>query len=196
MVELAGGVAVKVSPPGFDLPLVPLPRYSLKAVDDEGAEVARGEVGELVVKGPGVLKGYHGSEEATRRVLTPDGWLRTGDLARRGPFGLVTLAGRKKHVIKHGGYSVFAVEVETSLEEHPDVAEAAVVGLPDDRKGEVPVAVVRCAPGSSLTEDALLAWCRENLAEYKAPVRVRLVDELPRTGTDKVAKDELLALFE
>src|SRR5437899_267301 len=196
MVELAGGVAMKVSPPGFDLPLVAMPRYSLKAVDDEGAEVAMGEVGELVVKGPGVLRGYHGDDEATRRALTHDGWRRTGDLARRRPFGLVTLAGRKKHVIKHGRFSVLAVELQTSLEEHPDVAEAAVVGLPDARKGEVPVAVVRCTAGSSLTEDALLAWCREHLAEYKAPVQVRIIDELPRTGTDKIQKDELLALFE
>lgn len=195
MVEAAGGVAVRLSVPPVDLPLVPLPGYRLRVVDPSGADVGLGQVGELVVKGPGVLRGYHGDEEATAAALTPDGWLRTGDLARRGPFGTVSLAGRLKHVIKHGGYSVFAVEVERALEEHPDVAEAAVVGLPDDRKGEVPVAVVRRRKGSSLTEGELLAWARERLAEYKCPQQVRFVTRLPRTGTHKVQKERLLSLF-
>jgi acyl-CoA synthetase (AMP-forming)/AMP-acid ligase II len=154
-----------------------------------------GEVGELAVKGPGVLKGYHGKKEATEEVLLPDGFLRTGDLARRQPFGLVSLAGRKKHVIKHGGYSVFAVEVEHTLEEHPDIAEAAVVGLPDERKGEVPVAVVRVREGADVTPDALVAWAAEHMADYKAPRQIRIVDDLPRTGTDKVQKDKLKELF-
>jgi acyl-CoA synthetase (AMP-forming)/AMP-acid ligase II len=195
MVELAGGAAIRISLPWIQLPLVPLPGYSLKAVDENGSEVGMGEVGELAVKGPGVLKGYHGKKEATEEVLLPDGFLRTGDLARRGPFGLVSLAGRKKHVIKHGGYSVFAVEVEHTLEEHPDVVEAVVVGLPDERKGEVPVAAVRVREGASLTEDDLVAWARENMADYKVPRQVRIVDELPRTGTSKVQKDKVTELF-
>src|SRR5205807_10607415 len=123
--------------------VTPLAGYRLKVIEDDGSGVRLGQVGELCVKGPGVMKGYHGKDEATREALTEDGFLRTGDLARKGPFGLVEFAGRKKHVIKHGGYSVFAVEVERSLEEHPSVVEAAVIGLPDDRKGEIPVAVVR-----------------------------------------------------
>jgi acyl-CoA synthetase (AMP-forming)/AMP-acid ligase II len=195
MVELSGGVAVKVSLPVFTLPMIPLPGYKLKVIDDEGNEVARGAVGELAVKGPGVLKGYHGNRQATDEVLTSDGWLRTGDLGRRGLFGLVTFAGRKKHVIKHGGYSVFAVEVEKALEEHPDILEAAVVGLPDERKGEVPAAAVRVREGADLSEDDLVAWAREHLADYKAPRQIRIVEELPRTATDKVQKDELLELF-
>jgi long-chain acyl-CoA synthetase len=194
MVELAGGVAVKISLPLVDLPLVAMPGYQLRAVDDQGRQVRVGEVGELAVKGPGVLKGYHGKEEATAEVLQ-GGWLRTGDLARRQPFGLVSLAGRKKHVIKHGGYSVFAVEVEHVLEEHAGVAEAAVIGLPDERQGEVPVAVVRCGAGPAPTEAELIAWAAERLADYKVPQRIRFVDELPRTGTDKVQKDELRHLF-
>ena len=128
---------------------MPLPGYKLKVVDDEGGEVARGEVGELVVKGPGVMRGYHGKREATDEALTADGWLRTGDLARApARSGCVEFAGRKKDVIKHGGYSVFAVEVEAALGEHPAVAEAAVVGLPDERKGEVPVAAVILRDGA------------------------------------------------
>ena len=196
MVELAGGVAIRISLPWMQLPLVPLPGYSLKAVDEQGNEVPQGEVGELAVKGPGVLKGYHGNKAATDEVLLPDGYLRTGDLAKKGPFGLVSLAGRIKHVIKHGGYSVFAVEVEHTLEEHPDVAEASVVGLPDDRKGEVPVAVVRLKEGASAEESALVGWAKEHMADYKWPRQVRIVDELPRTGTQKVQKDKLLELFD
>src|SRR5207253_3419845 len=136
-------------------------------------------------KGPGVMKGYHGKDDATKETITQDGWLRTGDLARKGPLGLVQFAGRKKHVIKHGGYSVFAVEVEHSMEEHPDVVECAVIGLPDDRKGEIPVAVVRVGK-SDISEKELVDWARERMSDYKAPRQGKVVDELPRTGTDEV----------
>jgi long-chain acyl-CoA synthetase len=201
MVEVAGGVAAKISPPMLPVGLgdflgFPLPPYQLKVVDDEGNEVSTGGVGELLVKGPGVLEGYHGNPEATEETITEDGWLRTGDLARRGPLGTVFFAGRSKDVIKHGGYSVFAVEVEAALREHPAVADAAVLGVEDARKGgEVPVAAVKLAPGASATEQELLAWGRDHLSDYKAPRQVRIVDELPRTGTDKVQKSELRELF-
>ena len=155
-----------------------------------------GHVGELQVKGPGVLKAYWGDEEATAAVLTEDGWLRTGDLARKGPLGLVVFEGRSKHVIMHGGYSVYALEVEQALERHPDVLEASVVGLPDERMGEVPVAVVRLAEGVTLTKAKLATWAAQHLAEYKVPKRFVAVDELPRTGTAKVQKSELLDLFD
>jgi len=201
MVETGGGVAAKFSPPGFGLGLgasmgLPLPGYRFKVVDDAGTEVPRGTVGELLVKGPGVLRGYHGDEDATTATLTDDGWLRTGDLARHGRFGLVTFAGRKKDVIKHGGYSVYALEVEQVLEQHPDVAEAAVVALPDDRKGEVPAAVVRLRDGADLDPDGLRTWLAGRLSEYKVPVRYAAIDELPRTGTRKVRRQELVTLFD
>src|SRR5205823_11171000 len=202
MVERGGGVAIRFSLPMMNLPVAsnvvsPLPGYKLRVIDDEtGDDVRLGQVGELVVKGPGVMKGYHGKDDATRETITEDGWLRTGDLARKGPLGLVQFAGRKKHVIKHGGYSVFAVEVERALEEHPAVAEAAVIGLPDERKGEIPVAVVRVGDGGSVKEKELVDWAREHMADYKSPRQVKIVDELPRTGTDKVQKDELLKLFQ
>lgn len=201
MVELGGGAAVKVLPPGMALPVrglvgIPLPGYHLKIVDDAGAGVPRGEVGELAVKGPGVMRGYHGRPDATRETLTEDGWLRTGDLARRGRLGFIEFAGRKKDVIKHGGYSVFAAEVEDVLSEHPAVLESAVVGMPDARKGEIPVAVVRARPGAELSEAALVEWAAERLSEYKVPQRVVFVEELPRTGTDKVRKQDLVPLFE
>ncbi len=199
MVEIGGGVAAKVAPfvplPRGDFLGVPTPPNHFKVVNADDRQVGIGETGELLVKGPGLLKGYHGDAEATRAAVTEDGWLRTGDLARRGPLGLVFFAGRSKDVIKRGGYSVFAVEVERTLEAHPDVAEAAVVGLPDERLGEVPVAAVRVVPGSALTEEGLVRWAGEHLADYKVPVQVRMVEELPRTGTSKVKKNAMLGWF-
>lgn len=204
MVEVGGGVAAKFSPPFLGTGAGPfgealgfaLPGYEMRVVDDDGDEVRGGQVGELQVKGPGVLKSYWGDEDATAAVLTDDGWLRTGDLARKGPLGLLVFEGRSKHVIKHGGYSVYALEVEQTLEQHPDVLEASVVGLPDERLGEVPAAVVRLTEGTTLKKAKLEAWAKERLADYKVPKRFLAVDELPRTGTDKVQKSELIALFD
>jgi long-chain acyl-CoA synthetase len=147
------------------------------------------------VKGPGVLRGYWGDDEATAAVLDPEGWLRTGDLVRRGPFGSIVFAGRKKDVIMRGGFSVYAVEVEAALEAHPDVLEAAVVPLPDDRLGEVPGAAVRLAPGVELEDIDLDAHAREHLARYKVPVRYVAVGELPRTGTRKVQRQAVVDLL-
>lgn len=199
MVETGGGVAVKVSPPLLPASLggsmaAPLPGNHFKVVDEDGHEVPVGGVGELLLSGPGVLKGYHGAPEATASALTDDGWLRTGDLARRGMFGVVNLEGRMKDVIKRGGYSVYAVEVEQALEEHPDVVEAAVVPVPSDRDGEVPVAALRLRPGVHLADLDLGAWAAERLARYKVPVRFVEVDALPRTGTNKVQRREVVAL--
>jgi acyl-CoA synthetase (AMP-forming)/AMP-acid ligase II len=167
----------------------------MRVVDDAGHDVPRGDVGELAVRGPGLMRGYHGHADDTRRTLNEDGWLRTGDLARRGRLGLVEFAGRKKDVIKHGGYSVYALEVERALEEHPDVLEAAVVGLPDDVKGEVPVAAVRIAEGATFDESALKQWADQRLSDYKVPQRIIAVDDLPRTGTNKVQRKELIGRF-
>jgi acyl-CoA synthetase (AMP-forming)/AMP-acid ligase II len=198
MVELGGGAVVGVLPPagGSEMLRIPLPGYHLRIVDGAGEPVAHGEVGELVVKGPGVMRGYHGQRDATVAAMMPDGWLRTGDLARRGRLGLIEFAGRKKDVIKHGGYSVFAAEVEGALEEHASVAEAAVVGVPDERKGEVPAAAVRCVADRSMSEGELVAWAEERLSDYKVPRRILFVDELPRTGTEKVRKQDVRALFD
>jgi acyl-CoA synthetase (AMP-forming)/AMP-acid ligase II len=201
MVELSGGVAAKVSPPLVSLPFndmlgLPMPPNRFKVVDEDGREVAPGQVGELLVKGPGVLQGYHGDPEATKKVMTDDGWLRTGDMARRGAFGVVSFAGRGKDVIKSGGYSVYGLEVQQALEEHDAVAEAAAVGLPDERLGERVVAAVRLKPGGAVGEDELIEFASKRLSSYKVPTAIRFVHELPRTGTEKVKKDELGPLFE
>jgi long-chain acyl-CoA synthetase len=194
MVELGGAVAVKVHPPlvgrFLDVGMgVPLPGWELKV------DAPRGQVGELLVKGPGTMTGYHGAPEATAAVLAEDGWVRTGDLARSGPLGTVAFVGRSKDVIKNGGYSVYAIEVERALEEHEAVAEAAVLGVPDDRKGERVVAVVRLREGATLAEGELLEFARTRLSGYKVPRQVQVVDELPRTGTEKVQKAKLKELF-
>jgi acyl-CoA synthetase (AMP-forming)/AMP-acid ligase II len=201
MVELGGGAAFKVSPPltgmglGGEAVGVGLPGYRLKVVDGEGRRVGLGDVGELWIKGPGVLKGYWNAPDATRAAVTDDGWLRTGDLARRGLWNTVVFVGRTKDVIKSGGYSVYALEVQTALEEHPEVVEAAVVGLPDERLGEVVAAAVRLAPEVDLDDLDLPAWLAERIARYKIPRRFVTVDEMPCTGTRKVQKDAVIDLF-
>jgi acyl-CoA synthetase (AMP-forming)/AMP-acid ligase II len=173
----------------------PLPSWRMRVVDEDGNDVAGGEVGELLIAGPGLTKGYWNSPEATAETLTADGWLHTGDLARRGPFGIVQFAGRAKDVIVSGGYTVYSVEVEQALCEHPAVLEAAVVALPDERLGEVPAAALRLAEGSGADAASIRAWADEHLAHYKVPRKIAIVDTLPRTGTEKVQKRELLALF-
>jgi len=203
MVELGGGAAAKFSPPFLDVGLgsdavgFALPGYSFQVVDpDTGDRLPAGKTGELLIRGPGVTSGYWGDEGATAATITDDGWLRTGDLARLGPFGTVLFEGRAKDVLKVGGYSVYALEVERAIEEHPDVLEAAVVGLPDDRRGQVPAAAVRLADGASLDPDAMRTFVAERLADYKVPTRWVAVEELPRTGTDKVKKADLVELFD
>lgn len=202
MVEIGGGAAAKISPPllgiglGSDAFGFRLPGWSFRVVDTEtGEPLGTGRSGELQLKGPGVTGGYWGDAAATADVVTDDGWLRSGDMARLGPFGTVLFEGRAKDVIKVGGYSVYALEVERAIEEHADVAEVAVVGIPDERRGEVPAAVVRLRPGAQLDTDALAAHAAERLAEYKVPRRWVAVDDLPRTGTNKVKKRELVELF-
>jgi acyl-CoA synthetase (AMP-forming)/AMP-acid ligase II len=198
-VESAGAVAIRFAPPGLALLrpalLTARPGHRLRVLDEDGRLMAHGQVGELAVRSRGVMHGYFGNAEATREAMTDDGWLRTGDLARRSRLGFVELMGRKKDVIMHGGYSVYAAEVERVLEEHPAVAEAAVIGLPSEQKGEVPAAVVRLRAGTSLSENGLRGWLDGRLSDYETPRAFRFVEELPRNGTDKVRKTELRLLF-
>ena len=200
MVEVGGSVAAKISPPILPIGLgdslgVSMPGWKMKVADPSGRPVLPGQVGELWLRGPGVLKGYWGDKAATDAAVTPDGWLRTGDLVRSGPLGTVMFHGREKAVIKSGGYSVYPLEVEADLEEHPEVLEAAVVGRPDEKLGEVPVAAVRLRPGSELSGDQLRVWSGVRMAHYKTPREVIVVDDLPRTGTRKLQRDRLLPLF-
>jgi fatty-acyl-CoA synthase len=147
---------------------------------------------ELLVKGPNVFAGYWRNEEATREAFTADGWLRTGDIAECDDEGNYRIKGRLKDMVISGGENVYPAEVEAVLHEHPAVVEAAVVGRPDERWGEVCVAfVVLRGPA---TADELVEHCRGRLARFKVPKEVRFVDALPRSGMNKVLKDELRAL--
>ena len=162
------------------------------AVDDtdapDGTDGAH--IGEIQVRGPNVMAGYWGDPGATAEVMDGE-WLRTGDLGWIGPDGYVRIAGRAREMIIVGGFNVYPAEVEQVLNEHPDVAEAAVVGVPDDRLGEVAAAYVVPAPGARPDQAALIAWCRERLANFKVPRHVLALEALPRGAGGKVAKDEL-----
>lgn len=201
MVEVGGGVAAKFSPPFLDTGVGPslgfrLPGHRFRVVNPSGGQVPIGGLGELHIKGPGVLREYWRAPEATDGALTDDGWLRTGDLVRLGPFGSMLFEGRLKQVVKSGGFSVYPVEVEAVLESHPDVVEASVVGLDDDQLGEVPVAAVRLRRNATVSGAELVAWAREQLSHYKRPRQIMIVDELPRTGTEKVDKSGVKAFFD
>jgi len=168
-----------------------------KIVDPDGEEVPVGEEGELLVRGPQVMKGYHEMPEATAEAFTEQGYLRTGDIARRDSDNYYEIVDRKKHVIVSAGYNIYPSEVEEFLHEHESIAEAAVVGIPDERRNEVPKAFVVPKPGVEagldITEEGVKQYCLDNIAEYKHPREVAFVDELPRTASGKIQKYKLTA---
>ncbi|MGZ0747691.1 class I adenylate-forming enzyme family protein [Haloparvum sp. AD34] len=169
----------------------PLRMTDCKIVDDEGEEVPPGEEGELLVRGPQVMQGYHNLPEANEDAFTEDGYFRTGDVARRDSDNYYEIVDRKKHMINTAGYNVYPSEVEELLHEHPAVEDVAVVGVPDDRRGETVKAVVVPAAEADASADALQQFCLDNLAEYKHPREVEFVEELPRTASGKVQKFKL-----
>ena len=156
-----------------------------------GEEVADGEAGELWCKGHGVMAGYYKNPEATARAITSDGWLHSGDLARRQPDGNFRIVGRSKELIIRGGENIYPPEVEEFLCHHPCVAEVAVVGLPDPVYGEVVSAWVVTKSGKPLTADELRAYCQGQIAHFKIPKYVEIMEQLPRTVTGKIRKFEL-----
>jgi len=170
----------------------PLPGVGLRVVDDDGVELPAGQVGGVEVRGPGVFGGYWRRPEATAAAFTPDGWFRTGDVGSLDDEGRLALAGRAGDLIISGGFNVYPAEVELAVGRAPGVDESAVVGVPDPDLGEVVVAVVVARPGASVDESAVLASC-EDLARFKRPRRVVVVDRLPRNAMGKVRKDELRA---
>jgi long-chain acyl-CoA synthetase len=169
-----------------------VPGVEARVVDDGGRTLGAGEIGELLIRTPAAMDGYLGAPQETRAVLA-DGWFRTGDLACIDGEGWVRITGRKRERILRGGHSVFPPEVEAMLLTHPDVAEAAVVGVPHAELGEEIAAFVVPRDGAPATPDELIAYCRERLAGYKYPRRVTLVRALPRSATGKVLKAKLAA---
>lgn len=168
----------------------PGPNVEVVLLDDDGGEVPTGEVGEIAVRGEQVTTGYWEAPEATAAAFEGD-WLRTGDLGRFDDDGYLSVVDRKKDIIVSGGENVSSRAVEDALAAHPEVAEVAVVGAPDDRWGEVVCAVVVPRAGAALTEDDVLAFGREAIGGFQQPRRVVLVEALPRTTTGKVQKHEL-----
>ncbi len=173
----------------------PLRMTDCKIVDESGDEVEPGEEGELLVRGPQVMTGYHGMPEATEAAFTDCGYFRTGDVARRDENNYYEIVDRKKHMINTAGYNVYPSELENLLLEHEAVADAAVVGVPDERRNEVPKAFVVASSGvdvgSDVTSEELKAYCLERVAEYKHPREVEFIDELPRTTSGKIQKYKL-----
>jgi fatty-acyl-CoA synthase len=153
---------------------------------------AAGE-GEVLLRGPNITPGYYGDPEATAAAFAGDGWLKTGDVGRRDEDGFLRIVDRIKDMYISGGENVYPAEVERVLVEHPAVLEAAVIGVPDAKWGEVGAAFLLARPGQSIDPDALRDWCRGRIAAYKIPVHVITLDELPRTAAGKVRKPDLRA---
>jgi len=162
----------------------------LRIVDEAGRPVAVGDVGEILSKSPLATQGYYKNPAATEASFR-DGWFHTGDLGYFDEDGYLYVVGRKKDMVKSGGISIYPLEIETVLYHHPDVLEAAVIGLPDPEWGEIVKAVVVPRPGTGLRGDELIQFCKERLASYKVPKAVEIVDALPHTELGKVAKERL-----
>jgi long-chain acyl-CoA synthetase len=168
----------------------PVPGVRVKVMDENGKALRRTRVGEFVVRGPNVMKGYWNDADRTAEAFKY-GWFHTGDMGFRDRSGFLHFVDREKDVVKHGGYSVFSREVEEEILRNPKVFEVALVGAPHPTKGEIPVAFIQLKEGEDATEEELLAWCGEHIARYKAPRYVRIIDEMPLTMTLKVMKKEL-----
>jgi len=200
MVELGGlvmmGIDLSLMPGSGDL-CIPMPPFRIRVAGEDGRPVRAGAVGECQIMRRGLAPHYWKDKGDSEGLLTSDGWLRTGDLATRNRLGLIRLAGRMKDVIKSGGYSVYARELEEALTAHPEVARAAAFGLPHKDKGEVPVAAVELHPGSAVSESDLADWCKGRLAAYKAPRRVWILEAggLPQNHTGKLVRRELQERF-
>jgi long-chain acyl-CoA synthetase len=200
MVEL-GGLAMM----GVELPLLrgsgdvyfPVPPFRVRVADESGRAVRAGVTGECQIRRRGLAPHYWKDKGDSQGLLTSDGWLRTGDLATRNRLGLIRLAGRMKDVIKSGGYSVYVRELEEAVEAHPAVARAVAFGLPHKEKGEIPVAAVELLTGAQASESELVEWCRQNLAAYKAPRRIWILDpgSLPRNHNGKILRRVLRERF-
>ena len=161
-------------------------------VDENGNPVAQGEVGELIVKGPGVMKCYYNNPKATAEILK-GGWLYTGDVARMDEDGFIYLVDRKKDVIITGGENLYPVQIEDFLRAHPAIKDVAVIGLPDDRLGEIAAAIIELKPGVTCTEEEIHEFCVD-LPRYKRPRKI-IFAQVPRNPTGKIEKPRLREIY-
>jgi acyl-CoA synthetase (AMP-forming)/AMP-acid ligase II len=167
---------------------VPIPGVEVRCVDEQGGTVARGEPGEVLVRGYNVMRGYLDDPVATAETIDPDGWLHTGDVGVLDAEGYLRITDRRKDMYIVGGFNCYPAEIEKIMAAHPGIAQVAVIGIPDPRLGEVGQAFVIRRAGTALDEAALLAWCRDNMANYKVPRRIEFVDALPTNAAGKVQK--------
>ncbi|BAN50095.1 FadD3 family acyl-CoA ligase [Metapseudomonas resinovorans] len=172
------------------------PNVEVRCVDGAGNPVPAGEPGELLVRGYNLMKGYFNDPEATAEAIDADGWLHTGDIGVLDEAGYLRITDRIKDMFITGGFNVYPAEIEQVLLGYPGVAQAAVIGIADERLGEVAMAFLLPAAGCSLDGDAFLAWCREQMANYKVPRRVRVLQAMPLNAAGKVTKDALRRLAE
>ncbi len=166
----------------------PVSDVEMKIVDEEGNQLAPGEVGEIVARGPRVMSGYWKDQEKTEKTIDKDGWVHTGDMGYVDEDGYFFLSGRATDMIIRAGENISPEEVENALRSHPKIDEAAVIGVPDEEWGEVPMAVVVLKKGETATPEELMEYCRANLGSFKRPRSVVFVDELPRNPMGKVLK--------
>ncbi len=172
----------------------PLPRVKVRIVDASGGDVPCGEPGEVCIGGPSVMKGYFEKPEETANVLR-DGWLLTGDIGRVDEDGYLSILDRKKEMLKCHGMNVYPREIEQVLYAHPAVKDAAVIGVADQHRGEAPVACVSLKEGSAAASAELVRFCKDKLAPYKIPHKVKVVTDFPRNSTGKILKRELKERF-
>ncbi len=168
-----------------------IPGVDVRCVDEAGREVPRNEPGEIVIRGYNVMLGYLDDDAETKATIDDDGWLHSGDIGTMDERGYIKITDRTKDMFIVGGFNAYPAEIEAMMREHPAVAAAAVVGVPDDRLGEVGWAYVVLRDGVAATSDEIIAWCRDQMANYKAPRRIEIVDALPLNATGKVLKYEL-----
>ena len=166
-----------------------LPGWEMKIVDDNGRELPANHSGEIIVRGP-IMKGYYNNPQATAEVIK-DGWLYTGDIGKVDEDGYLFILGRKKDVIIRKGQNIYPSDIEAVLSSHPKVAEVAVVGIPDEMRGENVRACISLKVGEVATEEEMRHFCREHMADYKLPKEIIFVDSLPKTGTGQIRKEDL-----
>ncbi len=169
----------------------PIEGVEMQVWDDDGNEVPQGEVGEIVIRGHNIMKGYWNRDDANKEAITAEGWFRTGDMAKVDEDGYFFIVDRTKDLIIRGGYNVYPREIEEVLYEHPAVQEAAVVGVPHDELGEEGGAAVVLNDGESVEADEIKSYVKEQVAAYKYPRRIWFVDELPKGPTGKILKREI-----
>ena len=172
-----------------------LPSVGIRIVDENGQEVPRGTIGEVTINSPSNMAGYWNRPEETARTLSADNWLRTGDAGIMDEDGYVYIQDRIKDMIISGGENVYPAEVESALYGHPDIADVAVIGVPDDRWGEAVKAVVVRRPGLALEADGVIAYARDKIAGFKCPKTVDFIDALPRNPSGKILRRELRAPY-